>query len=298
MVPEKPIFMQNWWMDAVCAGKEWQEILPNMPCLIRKRWWMRWIFMPQETQIGGMWVDTKTCTVEEARQLAVQIDQKLREMKLDYYYQQYPVGSPLPSAMRELGYKVKERVTYRIDDLSDLDKVINGFSKNKKRQLQKALSLHAEHDMTTEDFYLFHTECMNEKGRKVSYSREFLLVLDRKLRRQNQSEILSICNADGKVLAAAYLVWDKEYLYYLIPCYLTSERDSGASSLLVLETIKLAREKGLKFDFEGSMKRGIANHYKQFGSQTAVYYSVEKLFRWPFAIALIINWFRNLKYGL
>ncbi|MCQ2343188.1 MAG: GNAT family N-acetyltransferase [Paludibacteraceae bacterium] len=292
----RPIFMEEWWMDAVCAGKAWQYILPEMPCLMRKRWWMRWITMPQQTQIGGMWVDTNTCTVTQAHDLATQIDAKLRELKLAYYYQQYPVGSPLPMEMKALGYKAKERITYRIDDLSDLDKVIGNFSKNKKRQLQKALSLHAERDMSIEDFYRFHTLCMASKGRKISYSREFLLVLNRKAQRADRAQVLSICNADGEVYAAAYLVWDDEYMYYLIPCFSKEHRDSGAGALLVLEAIKLAREKGLKFDFEGSMRRGIANHYRQFGATPTVYYSVEKLFRWPFAIALAINWLKNLRF--
>jgi len=294
----KPIFMESWWMDAVCAGKHWEEILPDMPCLVRDKWWMRWVSMPQQTQIGGMWVDDTTCTISQAREKAKEIDYKLRAMQLDYYYQQYPVGSPLPMELQQLGYKVRERVTYRLEDLSDLDKVIDGFSKNKKRQLQKALSLHAERGMNVEDFFQFHCQCMAEKNRKVTYSREFLLVLDRKLKRLQQGEIISICNADGEVYAAAYLVWDKEYMYYLIPCYSEAHQDSGASALLVLEAVKLARELCLKFDFEGSMKKGIANHYKQFGSQPFTYYAVEKVFHWPFIFALVVNWFRNLKFGI
>jgi len=294
----KPIFMESWWMDAVCAGKHWEEILPNMPCLIRKRWWMRWICMPQQTQIGGMWVDVDTYSEEEAWRKAQEIDARLREMKLDYYYQHYPIGSPLPMAMKQLGYRVKERVSYRLEDLSDLDKVIDSFSKNKKRQLQKALSLHVDWSMSAEEFYAFHVQCMAERRRRVSYSREFLLVLDRKLKREKQGQILSICNADGEVYAAAYVVWDKGSMYYLIPCYRETKKDSGAGALLVLEAVKLARELGVNFDFEGSMNRGIANHYKQFGSEPAIYYSVEKLYRWPFALALVVNWFRNLKYGI
>lgn len=294
----KPIFMESWWLDAVCAGKRWEEILPDMPCLLREKWWMRWICMPQQTQIGGMWLDAQQCTIEQAQEKAKQIDAKLREMKLDYYYQQYPVGSPLPLELKQLGYKVKERVTYRLDDLSDLDKVIDGFSKNKKRQLQKALSLHAERGMSAEAFYRFHAECMAQRNREVSYSREFLLVIDRKARRLGQSEVISVCNADGEVYAAVYLVWDKDYMYYLIPCFTNAHKDSGASALLVLEAIKMAREKGLKFDFEGSMVSNIANHYRQFGAKVATYYGVSKLYKWPFSLALAINWFRNLKYGL
>ena len=300
-----PIFMQDWWMDAVCAGKQWDVLLSYdsngniqaaMPYLIRKKAWMKYIVMPQQTQIGGMWFSS---AVADNSNIILEICQEfthqLAELGLSYYYQHYPIGSPAVEAMSTLGFKTKERVTYRIDDLSDLDQVINAFSKNKKRQLQKALSLHADMNMSAEDFYRFHVQCLQEQGKQISYSREFLLVLDRKTQRLEQSQILSICNADNEVLAAAFLVWDKQSMYYLIPCYAPAHKDSGAGALLVLEAIKLARQKGVAFDFEGSMIRGVANHYKQFGSTRTLYYSVEKNYKWYFWFANAYNWLRERK---
>ena len=58
-----PLFMTDWWMDAVCAGKHWDVLLSLdesgkiqavLPYLLRKRAWMRYIIMPQQTQIGGI----------------------------------------------------------------------------------------------------------------------------------------------------------------------------------------------------------------------------------------------------
>jgi hypothetical protein len=268
-----------------------------MPYLIRKKAWMKYIVMPQQTQIGGIWISSEA--LADNANLVSEIGQdfarQLAELNLSYYYQHYPIGSPAVEAMRTLGFKTKERVTYRIEDLSDLDQVINAFSKNKKRQLQKALSLHADMNMSAEDFYRFHVQCLQEQGKQISYSREFLLVLHRKTQRLGQSQILSICNADNQVLAAAFLVWDKQSMYYLIPCYNLQYKDSGASALLVLEAIKLARQKGVAFDFEGSMIRGVANHYKQFGSTRTIYYSVEKYYKWYFWFANAYNWLRERK---
>ena len=299
-----PIFMMPWWLDAVCAGKEWDvllaedeqgDILGAMPYLLRKRAWMRYIIMPQQTQIGGIWVTAsitadKWKTAEVCRQIKEQMD----AMKLSYYYQQYLPGSLCVDAMRGLGFKTRERVTYRVEDLSDLDAVINSFSKNKKRQLQKALSLHAERTMEVEDFYRFHTQCLKQRKRKISYSREFLLVLERKARRLKQCQILSICNADGKPYAAAFLIWDKHYMYYLIPAYDPAFGDSGAGALLVLEAMKLAREKQVRFDFEGSVDKGIAKHYKQFGSTPYTYFSVEKYYKPIFRLAIWIQKLREI----
>ena len=297
-----PIFMMPWWLDAVCAGKEWDvllaedesgHILGAMPYLLRKRAWLKYILMPQHTQIGGIWVTADITgdrwkTAEVCRIIKEQMD----KMGLAYYYQQYLPGSLCVDAMRGLGFKTRERVTYRVEDLSDLDAVINSFSKNKKRQLQKALSLHAERTMDVEEFYRFHTHCMAARKRKLSYSREFLLVLERKARRLGQCQILSICNADGKPYAAAFLIWDMNYMYYLIPTYDPTYGDSGAGALLVLESMKMAREKHVRFDFEGSIDKGTAKHYKQFGSTPFTYFSVEKYYKPLFRVAI---WFQKLR---
>ena len=301
-----PISMMPWWLDAVCAGKEWDvmfaedennKILGVMPYLLRKRAWFKFIVMPPLSQSGGIWVTPEVTgdrwkTAEVCRQFKEQLD----SMGLAYYYQQYIPDSLCVDALRGLGFKTKERVTYRVDDLSDLDAVIDSFSKNKRRQLQKAMSLHAERKMDVEEFYRFHSRCLESRKRQCSYTREFLIVLERKARRLKQCEIISICNADGQPYAAALLVWDKRYLYYLVPTFDAAFKDTGASALLVLEAMKLAREKQVHFDFEGSNDRGIANHYKQFGSTPVTYFSVEKYYKPLFSIVIWLQKIREWRF--
>ncbi|MBQ9426026.1 MAG: GNAT family N-acetyltransferase [Paludibacteraceae bacterium] len=314
-----PVFMQPWWLDAVCAGKEWDvllsredssnpentKILGAMPYLLRKKWGMRYIVMPQQTQLGGIVVfddrqqgDLMLGDTRIATAVCQDIKQQLDAMGLCYYYQQYIPGNSCPGIMQGLGMKVKERVTYRVNDLRDMNKVVDSFSKNKKRQLQKAMALKVERGLNVETFYTFHKNCMEERKREIAYTREFLLVLQRKAARAKQCEIISIRTLDDELCAAAFLVWDKQYLYYLIPCYSERFKDSGAGALLALEAMKVAREQHVKFDFEGSMNSGIANHYKQLGSTAETYYSVEKLYKWWFWFALLWNKIRNLKYGI
>ena len=301
--PNLPIFMTDWWMDAVCAGKQWDtlivqdeqgEILAAMPYLLRKRLWTRYIVMPQMTQIGGPWLREDVLQDKEKRQeVCTLIADELKKLGVAYYYQHFSLNSPAALAFKDLKFKLKDRITYRIEDLTDLDSIIDSFSKNKKRQLQKALSLHTERGLNVEDFYRFHMDCLQEKGKQISYVREFLLVLERKTSRIKQSEIIAIRNADNVLLAAAFVVWDRNSMYYLIPCYSEKHKASGASALLVLECLKLAREKGVAFDFEGSQIKGIANHYKQFGSKATSYYGVEKYYKWWFWFANMINLLRE-----
>ena len=325
--PDLPVMLQPWWLDAVCAGKQWDvmlvtrgelkstgwwqrkkarqdepaegdnEIVAAMPYLLRKRLGYQYILTPQMTLYSGVWMNSDIFgSPDLQKQLAKVIAKKLRAMRISYFYQHFPTGNPLPHWLAEQGFNVEQRVTYRIDDLTTVDEPEDSFSKNKKRQLHKAEDLQLDQDMSAEAFYAFHKQCMAERNLKLSYSREFLLVLERKTRRAGNSAILRITRqagdepSDRQTVAAAYVVWDKRYLYYLIPAYLPSAADTGASARLADEAIHLAKEKGLLFDFEGGNdNEGIANHYKQFGAKPATYCSVSKIYRPSFAMMLRLN---------
>lgn len=303
--PDLPIFLQPWWLDAVCAGKQWDvllvwdshHIVAVMPYLIRYKFRMlRFILMPQESQICGPWIAEGADADFVARELSRQIE----ELKVDYYYQQYPLRSRMPQAMQKQGFRISERVTYRIEDLSDMDTVLRHFSKNKARQLKKAETheLTVDLSMSAEEFYRFHHQSLIEQGKRISYTREFLLVLERKTRRAGMSQIVCIRDQQGHACAAAYLVWDAHSMYYLIPAFSPTYRDVGAGAKLVYEAILLAKEKGLIFDFEGSMIPSVANHYRQFGSDTTIYYGVEKYYRWWFRLLMSIHKLSLKRYKL
>ena len=300
-----PLFMQSWWMECVCAGKKWDvllsydstnEVRAAMPYLWNKRLGMKYIVMPQQTQIGGVWVKPQYANSQSIMQeIADDFAQQLDELKLWYYYQHFSLNSKIPDLMSAHGFKVKNRVTYRIEDLQDIDAIIDNFSKNKKRQLQKALSSTVDFDLDPEKFYYFHQSCLLEKKKDISYTREFFLVLYEKAIERNQGRIIAVRGPEGQLQAAAFLVWDSRSLYYLIPTYSESEKDSGASARLALESIKFARTVSQSFDFEGSMSRGVANHYKQFGSEPVAYQSVERYYHRFFWFALAFNWLRNIR---
>ncbi len=299
-----PLFMQWWWVESVCAGKKWdilfsydseENIRAAMPYLWNKKLWMKYILMPQQTQLGGIWVSPRYVNSQSVlSEIAQDFTRQLTDLKLSYYYHHYPLNSKMPDLMAQNGFKVKERVTYRIEDLQDTDAIINRFSKNKKRQLQKALSSTVDFDLDAEKFYYFHQDCLLERKKDISYSREFFLVLYEKTIERHQGQIIAIRGPQGQLQAAAFLVWDNNSLYYLIPTFSEAEKDSGASALLVLESIKFARTVSRSFDFEGSMKRGVANHYKQFGSEPVRYQSVERYYHWYFWFALAYNKLRNI----
>lgn len=272
--------MQDWWMDAVCVGKQW-EVIAGMPCLVRRRMGLRYVLMPQQTQIGGGF----------SGQTAEQVSQALDKAHLAYYYQHYPIGSTLPKELRQYGFTIREHITYRIDDLSDINAIQKRFSENKRRQIRKAAGLKLT-EMTGDAFYSFHKECLRLQGKQISYSADFFQSLHNACTSHKASHIVALADEEGGIHAAAYLVYDPHTCYYLIPCYHPNYKDSGAGARLVLESILFASEHSRSFDFEGSMIPGVANHYRQFGSTPNIFYEVEKIYNPIFRLLL---WGNRLK---
>lgn len=276
-----PIFMQDWWLDAVCIGKDWNAIqLPSgamIPYLARKRWGMRFSLMPQHTQIGGC-----LGNADSPSDIAKAID----ALGLAYYYQKYPLNQSWVPALRAYGFTVNEMITYRITDLSDEQALIRSFSENKRRQIKKAALLQVDDSLHADQFYSFHESCLKKQHKPISYSLDYWLTLYEASMVHQAGKLIGLREKDGELTAAVFLVYDDTTCYYLIPTYDPDKGSNGAGARLVLESIRFAAKRHLAFDFEGSMIPGIANHYKQFGSTPTTYFSVEKTYNPLFRLLL------------
>ena len=90
-------------------------------------------------------------------------------------------------------------------------------------------------------------------------------------------------------MAALFLAWDDKYAYYLLPAYNPATKNNGGVAWLTTQALKIAKEKGLSFDFEGSMIPSIASSYRQFGGQAVTYYSIEKFYNPLYKIFIWIH---------
>ena len=134
-----PLFMQPWWLDAVTApdGKQWDVLLAYnrqgeaeaaMPYMLRQRMGFRYVLMPQQTQIGGVGLSGKIKNDSHAQENIVKwLIEQLGKLRLDYYYQQYSVDSPIPALLAARGFTTRERVTYRIERPTNIDAVVRRY---------------------------------------------------------------------------------------------------------------------------------------------------------------------------
>lgn len=276
------LFGQDWWMNAVSVGKQWERHA-GVPMLLRRRLGFRFVLMPQLTQLN----DCPPTTDAHA------LDAAIRSLRLAYYYQHFPINSPLPAQLQQLGYTVRDRVTYRISDTSDLQAVRAAFNQNKRRQLKKAEPLQRFDTLNPEHFYHYHQEWLQQLGRKISYSLPFFLRLYDACLDHQAGRIIALRQPDGQVVAAAFVVWDQQTLYYLLPTYNPCFGNTGVGTRLVWESIVEAHDRGLIFDFEGSVDPGIAHHYQQFGSTAHTYQSVQRTFNPLFRLLLTLQQLRT-----
>lgn len=283
--PKVPIFLQPWWLDAVCVGKHWEakiweekgEVIAAMPYLLRHRMGMRFVVMPQMTQLAGAWLASNA----NPETIADAIDSHLKSLHLSYYYQQFPINSPIPALLANRGYAVSPRVTYRIEDCSDVEKVVEKYHRNKRQQLKKASTFSVKRGvLSVSEFYAFHTFTLAQEGKVISYSRQLLIDMFADIAKRDRGVVVSIYN--GEVLiAASVMVWDDDAVRYLITSRHHDYANSGVMALMVTEGVKIASERGVAFDFEGSMIPGVAQYFSEFGSVPITYYSVERYFN-PF----------------
>lgn len=259
------LFMQPWWLDAVCnEGKDW-DVLGCLPYLKRKKYGFNIGLQPQFTQRFEM---NDINSFEEA----------IDKQKIAYFYNQFSCDEHEIEKLKKANFNIQKRVTYRINDITDIEHIKGTFSENKRRQLKCAEreNLTLDFNLTADEFYHFHKQCLQKREQRINYSNTLFQAIYKATKEHKQGQIIATRNNQNIITAAIFLVWDEKICYYLIPTYDIDYTKTGSMAWLTLEAIRFAQSKSKIFDFEGSMIPSIANSYQQFGGKPYKYYSIEK----------------------
>ena len=171
------------------------------------------------------------------------------------------------------GYDYSQRITYRIEDITDPVTVFQGFDKQRRqrpiRRAEKTLT--PFYDLTPEDFALFHADYWASRGEKDLLSYEFIVrIVNAALSRQ-QGLLLGLKDPDGRLHAARFVVFDNRCAYALLSALNPSGHHNGASPLLFWHIIQQLASRTQAFDFEGSMDPSIAFSYSLYGAKPTTY---------------------------
>lgn len=291
-----PIFSQPWWMDAVCGPENWDVWLYRtgdetvngieaaMPYYMEQRGPYRYITKPLLTQNNGLIFkrnpQRKAVSQAELEEKAVNaVCAFIKELGVDVYEQQFHHSFQNWQPFFWNNCTNILRYTYIISNTSDMDAVMSGFSANYRKNIRKGQRMtRIFTDLSPETFYEEHDKIFQKQGLPSPVSREFWLRLYRACVEHQAGQLLCARDEEGNIHSLMFLIWDDEAAYPLLGGYMPEFSSSQSYPALTFHSIAIAGEKGLAYDFEGSMIRRIAASFRQFGGVPTPYYRIRKVF--------------------
>lgn len=277
-----PLFSQAWWLDAAAGEKGWnvflcankERITGSLP--YTKRWGI--ISQPVLTQTAGPWVwfpegqKPATATSWEYAVTTCLISAILKERAI-YFKQRFHHRrlSWLPFYWN--GFTQTTRYTYRLDDLSDMEKIWTGMDGEARSNIRKAQKQLHVINISFDEFYTLNKRVYEKQKIQPPYSKVIFERIDSCCLRKNSKTILGAYDSQGKIHATAYCIHDNSTAYYLAGG-VSPTGMRGAMNLCLWEALNHYGLQGLSFDFEGSMIQSIETFFRKFGARAVPYHSI------------------------
>lgn len=285
------LFEQPWWLDIVAPG-EWGEIIVHdydrggaSSVVARLPYVMKngRIKLPYYTQTLGMWMDETirnekrgndhlSSQKEVIRQLLKQLP---NNKGIDFVFDS-SVSYILP--FRWEGFRIEPTFSYRIKDLSDVERIERNFSKGIRRDINKGrrtLLLDDSPDSINE-FILLQNQTYKRQNRKNPIDNAFTENVIRQSINEGHGKLLLARDHDGNAHAGSFAVYDESVCYHLMSGQDTSFGNDCAMPFLMYHEIMFAREVSQSFDFEGSMVEGIEQVYRRYGGEQVINWHVTR----------------------
>jgi hypothetical protein len=287
--PDIPIFSQPWWLDAICPG-QWDVILiekndrivASFPYYKTKaRHIFTHIGMPPLTQKLGPYMVYDNNNITENKKIGYEheiydaIADALPQsdsfsINFDWKYKNW-----LPFYW--CGFKQTTRYTYILDNIRNYDTVIGNFVKYKRQKIQRAKKLLVcKTDLSKDLFYDYFSDVIHERGESVEFSKSLFNRLYETVYTHQAGKTFYCTDNENNIHAVNLTVWDNESAYYLIAMRKKEYNTSGGTEFLVDQTIKYVSQFINRFDFEGSMIKGVEESFRYYGAHQTEYYQIFK----------------------
>lgn len=287
-----PIYSKPWWMDAVCGEENWNvwiyeksgTIQAAMPYYIQRRESYRYVTKAPLTQNNGLIISypegqknvSKQSYEEEIINAAVE---HIEKMGLDVYEQQYVTDfhNFLPFFWHH--YEIIPRITYVIENTEDLKTVFDNFTSNYRKDIRKGKKFITSFSgESPENFYFQHEKIFLRQNIPCPFSYEIWMRLYNACTTHYSGEIVTARDELNTILSLAFFVWDEKTMYLLLGGSIPAHASKQTYVALVMEGIRMASERGLKFDFEGSVIKRINHAFREYGGTPKQYFRIRKVF--------------------
>lgn len=299
-----PIFSQAWWLDAT-SGEEWDvclvendnRILASMPYVTKKHYGFVELSQPPLTQKLGPWLKPSIAKNSKAlRQQKKLMNGLISQLPGYHYFNQnwhHSYRNWLPFYWND--FSQTTRVTYRIPNLEDPEKIWKGFQSNIRGDIKKSLKLdiRLKQDPTIDEFIELNSKVFARQDKPIPYSEELVRKIDTACIKNKCSKIFLAVDTEGQNHAAVYLIWDQDSAYYLMGGGDPDLRTSGATSFCIWEAIKFSAQVTESFDFEGSMIEPVERFFRAFGADQVFYNQVSKSNSRVIDLLMLVRSWRN-----
>ncbi len=303
---EVPLHVQPWWLDCVCGKNQWDVALSfdaggnltgALPYHFSKKMGLTLIKMPPLTDYSGV-----VFNFDNQQQMKPYAHEAFRQRvltglvaqlpKVALFHQQYypELDNWLPFLWA--GFRQTTTYTYRLEDLTDLQRVFDSFKSSVRTNIRRAKYLvNAKTDGKATDFYQLYLQSLTRRQLKPSFDIGQLQQLDEALSARGQRKILFAYDKnDGAHHAALYTCWDAETAYFLFWGINPKRKDSHAIQLLFWEAIQLLSAQVKYIDFCGSIIPEMERMIRSFGGVRRPCYVISKTgSKWLQIASIIIN---------
>lgn len=175
------------------------------------------------------------------------------------------------------GFAQTCRYTFIIQNTDSEDKLFAGFRDNIRWDINKAAkSLSIEETNDADTLYLHKLKDYKQKGEWFPIPYNYIRNLISQVTDLGIGKVLYARDSRHNIHASILLVWDAKSYYYLFGAADPDFKNSGATSLLIWEGIKMASSESKSFDFEGSMIEPINRFFAGFGGDLIPYHTISK----------------------
>lgn len=281
--PHSSVFARTWWTETVTMGlgrilgvfKE-DLLVAGVPISEERFLWDRRLVIPPFTAAWGPVLRARTAkpTNADAEEMKILRILAVTLRQWPEVFLRFPVGLDNWLPFYWEGFKQTTRYTYRLNDLSDLNRTWKNTRENIRSDIRKAQRMRVRIDeaASVDAIMPLISDTLRRNGVRFDAARERLVrSLDGRGASEKAWRAFYACDPDGRFLAGAVLVWDSRCAYYILGGGDATLRRNGATSLLLWEMIRFASEVTNAFDFEGSMVEPIEHFFRGFGGERSAY---------------------------
>jgi hypothetical protein len=279
-----PLFLSYDWMNVV-APQNWNVLIEKrgndiagvLPYILNKRKGLKFLELTPLTPYGGPWIiypegQKYTNKLSYQKEIITGLIKQLPSFD-SFVIKCHPsLTNWLPFYWE--GFSQETWYTYILNDLSNTEKVFEGFKDDVRRNIRKSekrFEIITSHSADV----LHELKERSNPNTGVEVSKAYLDNILRFCKENNKGEILIARDGDS-IHSAALFVWDQNTCYNLYAASDPDFKNSDAMTILIWHAIQKYSLHIKEFNFEGSMIKGVESFFRSFGAIQTPYFVIRK----------------------